>query len=200
MSLGNRFHGRAWLVAVLACFMGLNAHLAGAAAAGSETVSDNFDAISYSGSNGSVAWSGSWIETGESDGPTTGRVRVVSEASCAAGGCGLLTAGGTTSAAMQRQADLSGASNATLSFTYRRTRGGGRRGPSAGCHLRKRGLVMDHTRHLRPRRIGRFPGIAVLQRHELRRSEYPSAFLCRLRARRDGPVPLRHSAALPDDS
>lgn len=102
--------------------------LAPALAATSETYRDNFDAISYNGSNGSASWSGPWIETGESDGANAGRVRVSSDAECAAGTCVRMAASGSTTAGIQREADLDGAATATLSFSYQRTKAGGNAG------------------------------------------------------------------------
>ena len=41
-----------------------------------ENVADYFDAVSFSGNNGSVNWSNSWQQTGETDGPSSGHVRI----------------------------------------------------------------------------------------------------------------------------
>ena len=82
-----------------------------------ETVRDEFNSISPSGNDGSVNWSGDWQEINESDGLGAGDVRIVSDGrnnrllikDHDGGGEGI-----------QRQVDLSGASNATLTFDYRR--------------------------------------------------------------------------------
>lgn len=100
----------------------------GAWALSTETYRDNFDSVSYSGSNGTAPWSGNWLESGESDGPTSGRVRVVTRSECVAGSCGRLSAGSNTTAGIHRRADLSGASSATLTFRYQRTKSGGAAG------------------------------------------------------------------------
>ncbi len=100
----------------------------GAWASSTETYRDNFDSISYSGSNGSSQWSGNWLESGESDGPSSGRVRVVTRSECVAGSCGRLSAGSNTTAGIHRRADLSEAMSATLTYSYARTKAGGAAG------------------------------------------------------------------------
>ena len=79
---------------------------------------DRFDSRSYSNNDGTVNWSTSWTEIGEGDGPTRGdeivtddgsEVYVVRVQDNQNGGEGVA-----------RQADLSGAVTATLSFDYRR--------------------------------------------------------------------------------
>lgn len=87
-----------------------------------ETFRDEFANISYSGNNGTQNWAGSWIEQGESDGPSSGRVRVRSDSRCVAGNC--VRIGGDevsiNGRGALRTADLSGATLATLTFSYRR--------------------------------------------------------------------------------
>ena len=100
----------------------------GAWASSTETYRDNFDSVSYSGSNGSSPWSGNWLESGESDGPSSGRVRVVTRSECVAGSCGRLSAGSNTTAGIHRRADLSEAMSATLTYSYARTKAGGAAG------------------------------------------------------------------------
>lgn len=66
-----------------------------------------------------------WQETGEADGPTHGKMRVVADAQCASGNCFQFGGGGggpTTE--VSREVDLSGAVSATLTFSYRRGPGG----------------------------------------------------------------------------
>ncbi|MDH3640893.1 MAG: hypothetical protein OES38_02290 [Gammaproteobacteria bacterium] len=90
------------------------------------TVRDEFNAVSFGGNNGSANWSSDWQEQGESDGSGSGEVRVESSAYCAAGNCMLLDgAQGQNNHGVSRQADLSGAVSATLTFSYRRESGGG---------------------------------------------------------------------------
>ena len=92
----------------------------------SGTVRDEFTTASYSGNNGTANWSGAWTEFGESDGVGAGVVRVGSSALCAAGTCLTFDAQNVAlgNKGLRRGADLSGASSATLSFTYRRRAAG----------------------------------------------------------------------------
>jgi hypothetical protein len=89
---------------------------------GGDTVLDQFSSISYSGNNGTANWTTSWVEVGESDGTGSGNVRVTSSSDCASGNC--LRIGGDSvdidNRGVYREADLSGASSATLTFSYRR--------------------------------------------------------------------------------
>jgi hypothetical protein len=89
-----------------------------------ETFRDNFTSISYSGNNGSLNWSGSWQEWGESNGATSGSVQVATSDRCSSGSGNCLrigSDGGTLSNhGASRAADLTDAVSATLSFGYRR--------------------------------------------------------------------------------
>jgi len=85
-------------------------------------VGDEFNAIAYNGNDGTENWVNDWQESGESDGPTSGDAQVVTDAQCAAGNC--LRLGGVGGATgVIREADLSGATTATLTFSYRRSAG-----------------------------------------------------------------------------
>lgn len=84
-------------------------------------IRDDFAAIAYTGNNGSVNWSNNWTETGESDGPTIGKLSVLSATQCASGNCLKLRNDTATVMRITRQADLSSAVSATLKFDYRRT-------------------------------------------------------------------------------
>ncbi len=88
---------------------------------GSYTYRDEFTAMSYSSNNGTQNWN-AWTEIGESDGTGSGRARVVSSSYCAAGSCLRIGAIGAslTDRGVYRMADLSGATAATLTFSYRR--------------------------------------------------------------------------------
>jgi hypothetical protein len=75
---------------------------------------DQFDARSYANNDGTVNWAGDWTEIKESNGPTQGDIQVRSEINnyqlrVRDDGYGLW-----------RSADLSGASQATLSLDYKR--------------------------------------------------------------------------------
>lgn len=80
-----------------------------------ETYKDYFDTVSYSGNNGSLQWSGPWVEEGESDGPSSGYVQVVS--SGCSGKCLEIKGGLLTEVRIRRAADLSGFLDAKLHFS-----------------------------------------------------------------------------------
>jgi len=91
----------------------------------SGTFRDEFNAVSYSGSDGTLTWAGDWLEVNESDGPTKNDERVFLDNSMSppmpsyqlfvrdndGGGEGVM-----------RSLDLSGATIATLSFDYKPAR------------------------------------------------------------------------------
>lgn len=82
---------------------------------------DNFSAIFYGNSLGSLVWAPDWIETNDDGSPWTGKIHIGSGPFCTSILC--LTIGrdpGSVDASIQRSADLSAADSATLSFTYRR--------------------------------------------------------------------------------
>ncbi len=86
------------------------------------TVRDELTAISYTGNDGNVDWTGGWLEFGETTSPTSGSIRVVSSSYCATGSC--LRIGGDEvsidNRSVYREADLFSATSATLTFSYRR--------------------------------------------------------------------------------
>lgn len=89
-----------------------------------ESIADDFDTgTGYDGSSGTLPWSSNWQELGESDGPTTGRVTVKSDATCAAGKCLQIGAnsGSLNGVGAVRMLDLHNTSSARLSFDLRRT-------------------------------------------------------------------------------
>jgi hypothetical protein len=88
------------------------------------TVRDEFNAASYNGSDGSHPWNGPWTEIGESDGPSSGDVRV-RPGSCASGRCVRIEAT-AAQIGVRRNVDLSEAITATL--TYRVASAGGAAG------------------------------------------------------------------------
>jgi len=87
---------------------------------GNETVRDEFNAISYSGNDGSQNWSNNWQEWGELNGPTSGAVGVVNSPSGLSSMC-LRFGVGQKDKGVSRVADLSEASSATLTFQWRRS-------------------------------------------------------------------------------
>ena len=81
------------------------------------SVLDQFNAVSYSGNDGTVNWTGNWQEIGEATNASFGNVRVATTGTVVAGpylSIGLDSAG----VGISREVDLSGATTATLSFTY----------------------------------------------------------------------------------
>ncbi|MDH5426797.1 MAG: type II secretion system GspH family protein [Nitrospirota bacterium] len=88
------------------------------------TVRDEFTIMAYNGNNGGQNWVNDWQESGEADGPTSGKMQVVANPQCAAGNCFQLGGGGGGSAtSVSREANLTGAATATLTFSYLRTAG-----------------------------------------------------------------------------
>ncbi|MCP3982482.1 MAG: DNRLRE domain-containing protein, partial [bacterium] len=86
----------------------------------SETVRDEFNAISYAGNDGSVSWNADWQEFEDGGGANGGDVRVVSANECLSGNC--VRIGGDEAdiedVGLLRRADLAGATSATLTFSY----------------------------------------------------------------------------------
>jgi hypothetical protein len=84
---------------------------------------DSFPEQSYSNNTGSLVWSGSWYEIGESDGPTTGTLQVAS--SNCSGKCLVLDAPLElpTSKGLARGADLTDAERVELYYTMKRQPG-----------------------------------------------------------------------------
>ena len=103
---------------MLASFMLVSLFMAAAVYA--DTVRDEFNTIAYNGNDGNHNWSNDWQELGESDGPTGGQVRVVSSSYAASGNALQIGGGSITGRSLSREADLTGASSATLTFSYRR--------------------------------------------------------------------------------
>ena len=83
----------------------------------SGTYRDEFNTTSFNGNNGTLSWSGDWEEVGESDGATSGDVRITTDLSAYVLRIRDNNNGGE---GVQRGADLSGAATAELSFDYRR--------------------------------------------------------------------------------
>ncbi len=80
-------------------------------------VLDQWNSASFGNNNGNVNWSGNWIEIGESDGVSAGDVARVTD-----GGNGVLRIQDNDNGGegVRRQVNLAGATQATLSFEYRR--------------------------------------------------------------------------------
>ncbi len=84
----------------------------------SDTLRDEFNAREYEGNDGSVSWSTDWLEVGESDGPTSGDERVISDL----GHSYVLRVRDNNNGGegVQREGDLSAYTSATLNFDYSR--------------------------------------------------------------------------------
>ena len=81
-------------------------------AVGDPNVRDDFATAAYTNNNGTQSWAGNWTETGDgSVSATSGYVKIAS---------GQLQLS-STSRALSRQANLSGATFASLSFQYKRS-------------------------------------------------------------------------------
>ena len=92
-----------------------------AAVGSSNTVLDNFAAVSYANNNGSQTWTTNWVETDFlGGGASSGDIQVT-------GGQLRLEATGDRPSFIYRQADLSSASTATLSLAFNNTLGAGDR-------------------------------------------------------------------------
>lgn len=84
-----------------------------------ETITDRFDTVSFSGSNGSLEWSGPWVESGEDDGAGAGQISVGGGGECASGRCLKMSGGLLTALGVARPADLSVFLDARLSYFVR---------------------------------------------------------------------------------
>ena len=83
------------------------------------TVRDRFNVRSFTNSNGTIPWRTAWAEIGESDGVGAGGVQVLGDVMTNSAESYALQIGNASRGAT-RQADLSGHTNAILSFGYRR--------------------------------------------------------------------------------
>jgi len=96
----------------------------GVADPGTGTALDEFNSISFSGNDGTLSWSNSWQESGESNGPTYGNLKVVVSKpsySCTTSNCLCVGSSyGTGTYMITREVDLSGNSSATLAYKWRR--------------------------------------------------------------------------------
>ena len=89
-----------------------------------DTMRDEFRSVSYGGNEGSATFNGPWIERGETDGPSSGALRVVASDRCA-GGTGSclylgLEGGSIDPYTIDRAVDIDDAIEATLTFRWRR--------------------------------------------------------------------------------
>lgn len=81
------------------------------------TFRDEFDAISFSGSNGTLEWSGAWLEVGESDGADAGDTKIDGSAA----NYYLETSDNDNGGeGVERELDLGGAASAVLTYDFQR--------------------------------------------------------------------------------
>jgi subtilisin family serine protease len=80
-----------------------------------ETVRDEFNGITYSGNKGTQNWSSDWQELGESDGPGSGFLQVVSDGTMR---LGHENEKDQPTLSLTREADVTGATVATLTYDY----------------------------------------------------------------------------------
>jgi hypothetical protein len=85
----------------------------------SGTLLDQCNAISYSGSDGTLSWATAWQEVNENDGALAGDEQVLKDQSNYQ--LRIENSGSGLGEGVMRQADLSAYTHATLSFDYRRS-------------------------------------------------------------------------------
>ena len=100
-----------------------------------ESVGDDFDTIAYNNNNGTVNWLMDWTEVGDDGLPSTGVITIATNPTSPTipanltNQLHLTTADKTdTQRAIYREADLSGASSASISFDYETDSAGGQKG------------------------------------------------------------------------
>jgi hypothetical protein len=81
-----------------------------------EAVRDNFATAAYTNNDGSFSFAGNWIETNDDGNPGTGLIRII-------GGELSIQDNGGGASSVEREANLSGRSSATLSFSFRTASG-----------------------------------------------------------------------------
>jgi len=86
-----------------------------------QTYRDEFAAIAFNGTNGTLPWSTSpWQEIVEADGTAAGVIQVAANAACASGNCLRIGGGTIDTRGVRRSANVSQGTSATLTFSYRR--------------------------------------------------------------------------------
>lgn len=107
------------IAALVGAALLVSASVTTASADSPETVRDEFNEISFSGSDGSSFWAGDWRELPFGDGPSDGQIRVANSNKCVSSKC-LRIGPEEVVLGIAREADLSGHTKATLTFSYRR--------------------------------------------------------------------------------
>ena len=114
----------------------IGAYEASASAAGKADYLDRFDAVAFNGDDGALPWANDWQEIGEASGAAMGAVSVWNEL----GEQGLYL-WAADDVGVWRQADLSGATTATLSFDWAMTNT--ELGDQASLQISTDGVVWD---------------------------------------------------------
>lgn len=91
-----------------------------AQAAENVTFADNFSSGGYGGSSGSATWSTPWVEQGDDGSPSSGTFSVRSHADCSGPCLWVDGSPGLKNRSVMRTANLEGAIDATLTFSYKR--------------------------------------------------------------------------------
>ena len=117
----HRFRGRVLTAAIawVVLFAALALPMSPADAVPDETFADDFQSYSLSGSTGSIAWEGPWLEVGESDGVAAGTIQVRDEPNCLSEPCLVIGRSSGPDAWVDREVDLSGYASADLTFDYK---------------------------------------------------------------------------------
>lgn len=107
------------MAAIFGVALLLSAVVTPAFAGSYETVRDEFSEISFAGDDGSASWSADWRELPFGDGPTDGQIQVANSNKCSGSKC-LRFGPDEVAMGIAREANLSGYTTASLTFSYRR--------------------------------------------------------------------------------
>ena len=115
-----------------------------------DTFLDQFAVRQYTNNNGTLNWSGNWVETGDDNNPDAGSIRIAYDSTRGVADTLRVSAG---SRSITRVAGLSGTSSANLSFVYRRD--GLEAGEFVAVEIASNGIAGTFTE------LGRFQGAAT---------------------------------------
>lgn len=82
---------------------------------------DDFTSGAYTGNQGSLTWTGNWLEVGEADGAGSGKLSVTSALQCTSAKCLQIRKDIATVVSLSRELNLANAVTATLTYSYNRT-------------------------------------------------------------------------------
>ena len=116
----GRIHRYTRLLSAFAIAMASSVSTLPADAQPDTTIRDEFTNVAFDNSDGGPGWLGPWIESGESDGPSSGIVQVVAAVAghCSSGACLRIGGSSVNNASVSRGIDLSEAMRARLSFAW----------------------------------------------------------------------------------